>query len=92
MIAHVEIEAKLLQDAEVLKLYQEVPKVSARHPHLLEFELGFSGTEDHANTLKSSLDIAPMQKLSHKVLQDAFLLALINPHSKPTLLSDTAQN
>lgn len=86
-VIHDSFRKLLEEDAEVLKLYQEVPKVSARHPHLLEFELGFSGTEDNANTLKSSLDIAPMQKLSHKVLQDAFLLALINPHSKPTLLS-----
>lgn len=86
-VIHNSFRKLLEEDAEVLKLYQEVPKVSARHPHLLEFELGFSGTEDHANTLKSSLDIAPMQKLSHKVLQDAFLLALVNPHSKPTLLS-----
>eukprot|EP00913_Durusdinium_trenchii_P030450 g28524.t1 len=42
--------------------------------------------------LRTSLEIAPMQKLSHKVLQDDFFLALLHPLSKPTLLSVLCSN
>ena len=79
----------MMQDEQVQELYEQIPKVSARHPHVLEFELGFATAADAfaVEGLRTSLEIAPMQKLSHKVLQDDFFLALLHPLSKPTLLS-----
>lgn len=72
--------------------------MSARHPHLLEFELNFSSSGssrtpdllDLSEQLNKNLEIAPMQKLSHKVLHDPLLLALINPNFEPTLLGNVA--
>ena len=73
--------------------------MSARYPHLLEFELNFSSSGssrtpdllDLSEQLNKNLEIAPMQKLSHKVLHDPLLLALINPNFEPTLLGNVAQ-
>ena len=71
----------ILGDAKMWELFKQIPKVSARHPHLLEFELGFAtcAAQEPLSLLQSSLAAAPMQKLSHKVLQQNFLLALVNP-------------
>ncbi|CAK9080207.1 Uncharacterized protein SCF082_LOCUS38254 [Durusdinium trenchii] len=84
----------MMQDEQVQELYEQIPKVSARHPHVLEFELGFATAADAfaVEGLRTSLEIAPMQKLSHKVLQDDFFLALLHPLSKPTLLSVLCSN
>lgn len=92
-VIHDTFRKLLEEDAETSKLFSEVPRVSARHPHLLEFELNFSSSGssstpdlDLSEELNKNLEIAPMQKLSHKVLHDPLLLALINPHFEPTLL------
>lgn len=90
-VIHDTFRKLLEEDAETSKFYNEVPKVSARHPHLLEFELNFSSsgssrTPSDTSQLTKNLEIAPMQKLSHKVLHDPLLLALINPNLEPTLL------
>lgn len=93
-VIHDTFRKLLEEDAETSKLFSEVPKVSARHPHLLEFELNFSSSGssrtpdllDLSEQLNKNLEIAPMQKLSHKVLHDPLLLALINPNFEPTLL------
>lgn len=45
------------------ELYRQMTKVSARHPHILEFELNFSGETHQADVLSRSLAAAPMQKL-----------------------------
>lgn len=71
----------ILEDAKMLELFNQMPKVSARHPHLLEFEVGFAtcAAEGPRSLLQTSLSAAPMQKLTHKVLQQNFLMALVNP-------------
>lgn len=68
----------LLEDEANRGLYDQVPRVSARHPHLLEFELGFSTSAVGAakELLRQSLEVAPMQKLTHKILQENFLMPL----------------
>ena len=81
----------LLEDEANRRLYDQVPRVSARHPHLLEFELGFSTSATGAarELLRQSLEIAPMQKLSHKILQENFLVSLCRcSASVPSLLGD----
>lgn len=80
-VIHDTFRKLLEEDAETSKLFSEVPKVSARHPHLLEFELNFSSSGssrtpdllDLSEQLNKNLEIAPMQKLSHKVLHDPLL-------------------
>ncbi|CAK9064656.1 unnamed protein product [Durusdinium trenchii] len=78
--AHHSFRQMVQASPEAMKLYQEVPKVSARHPHLLEFELGFGGreTEAGAERLRQALQAAPVQKLSHKILQPCFLTDLMH--------------
>lgn len=83
----------LLEDEANRRLYDQVPRVSARHPHLLEFELGFSTSAVGAakELLRQSLEVAPMQKLTHKILQENFLMPLCRSHSKmPNLLGASA--
>ena len=71
-------------DGSFSRAWSCVPKVSARFPHALEFELGMlgsnsdSGKADGAEVelLEAALSHAPMQKLSHKVLSDELLNAL----------------
>eukprot|EP00913_Durusdinium_trenchii_P023823 g22373.t1 len=60
--AHHSFRQMVQASPEAMKLYQEVPKVSARHPHLLEFELGFGGreTEAGAERLRQALQAAPL--------------------------------
>lgn len=81
----------ILEDSTMRKFYEEIPKVSARHPHLLEFEVGFStcASEEGRGLLQKALLAAPMQKLTHKVLQQNFLLALIHPSLQETTMLKT---
>jgi fucose permease len=77
------------EDERMLALYSKMPKVSASHPHLLEFSLGFTSlaTEPaEAEALQVALQRAPMQKLSRKVLDDLFFAQILSSDELPQVL------
>jgi len=78
----------MLADEQLHEMYMKMPKVSAWHPHLLEFAFGFSAeaTEDSKSKLSQSLDVAPMQKLSSKILEDRLFAKIIRDGLSTTLM------
>ena len=78
------------------QVFHQMPKVSAQCPHRMEFELGFATPASHSvrDVLQSCLQVAPMMKLSWKVLQDDFVAKLLRakPSSFSTLLSMSSFN
>ncbi|CAE7668039.1 unnamed protein product, partial [Symbiodinium sp. CCMP2456] len=84
---HFAFHRMLDEDTSKRQLFHKVPKVSAQHPHTVEFELGFAApaTSNVLDALKRSLTMAPVMKLSSKILQDEFLLKLL--HAEPSALS-----
>jgi len=79
---------KMVADDELQGKYLNMPKVSAWHPHLVEFSFGFSSeaTETSRSELSHSLALAPMQKLSHKILGDRFFAKILREGMCNTLL------
>eukprot|EP00439_Symbiodinium_sp_Y106_P045909 s1694_g5.t2 len=84
---HFAFHRMLDEDTSKRQLFHKVPKVSAQHPHTVEFELGFAApaTSNVLDALKRSLTMAPVMKLSSKILQDEFLLKLLR--AEPSALS-----
>lgn len=68
------------KDGHMLAMYKKVPKVSASHPHYLEFSPGFTApsSESTLSALHEALSHVPMQKLSRKVLHDQLFANILS--------------
>jgi len=93
-VLHKSFQRMLEDEASKHALFQQVPRISSRHPHVLEYELGFAAPATPAvrASLDRSLQEAPIQKLSWKILSDELFAGILldpEPSSLSILLSSS---